>query len=151
MGFSEMRIPFLSADIFFKAKNISTEKNHIKKWNKAAPYWAAFLVFFTLIGLSTTWFDFGDFWKGYVLDIAGPAWNYILFRNRFTAKRDNRWTRFFKPVRTFLIFSIVCIGIETAQYFELYDSTYDPWDFAAYFSLLVPLFLIDFFTSKERD
>jgi len=143
--------PFFYLPINFQSWIISTKKKHIEKWNKAAPYWAVLFVVFTLTGLSTTWIDLGDFWKGYVLDITGPAWNYILFRNRFTAKSNNRWTRFFTPLTTVLIFSLVCIGIESAQYFELYDSTYDPWDFVAYFSLLIPLFLIDFLTSQERD
>jgi len=38
---------------------------------------------------------------------------------------------------------MVCIGIETAQYLELYDSIFDPWDFVAYASLLIPFYLID--------
>jgi hypothetical protein len=126
------------------------QQYNTERWNKAAPYWAACLIICIVTGLSTNWIDFGSFWKGYVLDVTGPAWNYILFRNRFTAKKDNRWTRFFKPVKTFLIFSFVCIGIETAQYLELYDATYDPWDFAAYFSLLIPLFLADLFTTRKN-
>lgn len=111
--------------------------------NKYAPYWAVALVVLGATGLATNWVDLGDFWKGYVLDITGPAWNYILFRGLFTARSDNAWTRFFTPVRTFLIFLFVCIGIETAQYLELYEATYDPWDFLAYISLLCPLFVLD--------
>ena len=113
------------------------------KHNKNAPYWAVALLFLCIIGLSTIWIDFGRFWKGYLLDIAGPAWNYILFRGLFTYKTNNSWTRFFTPNRTLVIFLIVCFGIETLQYFKIYDSTFDPWDFLAYISVLVPLFLID--------
>jgi len=29
------------------------------------------------------------------------------------------------------------------QYFKIYDSTFDTWDFLAYIFVLVPLFLID--------
>ncbi len=75
--------------------------------------------------------------------MTGPAWSYILFRGRFTAKKDNWWTRFFTPIRTVIIFIAVCFGIEAAQYFHLYDATFDPWDFLAYVSLLIPLFLLD--------
>ncbi|MBE0663498.1 MAG: hypothetical protein IH597_13655 [Bacteroidales bacterium] len=113
------------------------------KHNKNAPYWATALLFFGILGLSTIWIDFGRFWKGYLLDIAGPAWNYILFRGLFTYKTNNSWTRFFTPNRTLVIFLIVCFGIETLQYFKIYDSTFDTWDFLAYISVLVPLFLID--------
>jgi hypothetical protein len=93
--------------------------------------------------LSTIWFDFGYFWNSYVLDITGPAWNYILFRGLFTSYSENAWTRLFTPGRTLILFLIVCISIETAQYLELYDSFYDPWDFIAYASLLIPFYVID--------
>jgi hypothetical protein len=111
--------------------------------DRFAPYWAAMLVFLGLTGISTTWFDFGPFWKGYVLDITGPAWNYILFRGLYTAKTVNVWTRFFTPNRTLIIFLVVCFGIETIQYYNIYDATYDTWDFLAYCSILIPIYIID--------
>ncbi len=84
-----------------------------------------------------------------MLDITGPAWNYILFRGLFTNKANNAWTRFFTPKRTVAIFLIVCAGIETLQYFKLYNATFDPWDFLAYGSILIPLFLIDLNLTKQ--
>ncbi len=118
--------------------------------DKSAPYWAIALVVLTSTGLSTIWFDLGVFWKGYVLDIVGPAWNYILFRGLFTAYAENMWTRFFTPNRTLFIFLLVCVGIESAQYFNLYDATYDPWDFLAYISVLIPLYFIDSSKSQKK-
>jgi len=111
--------------------------------DKLAPYWATALVILCATGLATTWVDLGNFWKGYVLDITGPAWNYILFRVLFTSYRDNAWTRFFTPIKTLIIFLLVCAIIEGAQYLNLYEATYDPWDFLAYISILIPLFLFD--------
>ena len=93
--------------------------------------------------MSTIWIDLGAFWKGYVLDMAGPAWNYILFRQLYTSKTDNIWTRFFTPIRTLILFLGFCFGVELSQYWELYPATYDPWDFLAYISLLLPVFAID--------
>ena len=126
---------------------INIERNN--KWNKQAKYWAFGMVIIGMTGLATMWFDLGTFWKGYVLDIAGPGWNYILFRGRFTAKTENAWTRFFIPFRTFLIFIIVAFGIEFAQFFKLYESTFDPWDFLAYITFLLPLFIIDYIQSND--
>lgn len=128
-------------------ENESLKINH----NKNAPYWAFALVLFGSAGLSTIWFNWGDFWEGYGLDITGPAWNYILFRGLFTGKVNNAWTHFFTPLKTVLLFAAVCIGIELMQYFEVYESTFDPWDFAAYFSLLLPLFFIDFTQVKKHQ
>jgi len=116
--------------------------------NKFAPYWAAAIILTCVTGLSTVWFDLGPFWKGYVLDITGPAWNYILFRGLFTSYKENRWTRFFTPQRTVIIFILVCVVIEGMQYFNLYDATYDPLDLLAYVSLLVPMFLVDLYLTK---
>jgi len=111
--------------------------------DRLAPYWAAGLAILCGTGLSTIWIDLGAFWKGYVLDMTGPAWNYILFRGRFTYKADNLWTRIFTPKTTVMLFVLVCVGIEGAQFFQLYDATFDPWDFIAYVSVLVPLFILD--------
>jgi hypothetical protein len=114
-----------------------------KRHNTLAPFWAIALVILGGVGLATIWLDLGDFWKGYVLDMTGPSWNYILFRGLYTSYSENKWTRFFTPNKTIIIFLIVCFGIEGAQYLNLYKSTFDPWDFVAYISILIPLFLLD--------
>jgi hypothetical protein len=133
-----------------RQKNINSVLNAEKSRHDAlAPYWAGSLVVLGCIGVATTWIDLGPFWKGYVLDITGPAWNYILFRGLFTGKTENAWTRFFTPTRTLLIFLFVCIAIETAQYLNLYGAVYDPYDFLAYISLLVPLYIMDVFLTKR--
>ena len=111
--------------------------------DKYAPYWATILIVLLGMGLSTIWLDLGTFWKGYVLDMVGPAWAYILFRGLYMAKFNNIWTRFFTPNRTLLIFLTICFGIETLQYFKIYYSTFDFWDLPAYISILIPVFLID--------
>jgi hypothetical protein len=118
-------------------------KTKENRHNVFAPYWAIALFFLWAIGLASIWIDLGNFWKGYVLDMVGPAWNYILFRGLFTTQADNVWTRFFTPKKTLFIFLFVSFGIEIMQYFNVYNATYDPWDFLAYVSILIPLFLID--------
>lgn len=119
--------------------------------DKFAPYWAVGLVLLGSLGLATSWINFGAFWKGYVLDMVGPAWNYILVRWLFRGYSDNAWTRFFTPSKTFFLMLLVAFGIETMQYFELYESTYDPWDFLAYVSILLPIYILDLIqTSREQ-
>lgn len=124
-------------------------KNAVNNHNRYAPYWAVAMVVLCVTGLSSTWIDGGAFWTGYVLDMTGPAWNYILFRGLFTGKADSQWIRFFTPITTLVIFVIVCFVIETIQYLELYAATFDPWDFPAYLSLLVPIFALDSFLHNE--
>ena len=120
----------------------------VHRHNKNAPFWAITLVICCAVGISTSWLDFGPFWKGYVLDITGPAWNYILVRGLFTKYTDNAWRRFFTPIRTYFIFVLVCFAIENAQFFNLYDATFDSLDFVAYVSLLTPAFLLDLWQSS---
>lgn len=75
---------------------VSSGKSSLsERHDKCAPYWAAALLILCLTGISTIWIDLGIFWKGYVLDMTGPAWNYILFRGLNTEYADNVWTRFF--------------------------------------------------------
>ena len=115
-----------------------------------APYWAAALIIIGGIGVSTIWLRLGDFWNGYVLDMTAPAWNYILFRGLFTLQAENAWTRYFTPIRTVVIFLAVCFGIESLQYFNLYDSTFDPWDLLAYASVLILLFIVDILLNERE-
>lgn len=122
-------------------------ENAVTRHNRNAPFWAGLLIILGVTGLSTNWTDPGPFWTGYVLDMTGPACNYILFRGLFTAWKENRWRKFFTPVRTYLIFVVACFGIEGAQYLALYDATYDPWDLLAYVSLLTPVFILDLIQS----
>ncbi len=119
--------------------------------NKYAPYWAAAMFIFAALGLTTVWWDLGAFWKGYVLDMVGPAWNYILFRGLFTTYQKNKWTNFFTPQKTFLLFIAFSFGVETAQYFKLYDATFDYFDYLAYLSLLSPLFILDLKQNKAGN
>ena len=121
----------------------------IKIHNKNAPYWAIALVALGVLGLLTIWIDLGKYWKGYVLDMAGPAWNYILFRGLYTTKANNVWTRFFTPNKTVVLFLTVCFTIELLQYLQIYESTFDPWDLLAYISILIPVFLIDKYLIKQ--
>jgi len=119
--------------------------------DRQAPYWALTLIILGSCGLATIWLDLGPFWSGYVLDMCGPGWNYILFRGLFTAYDDNVWIRIFTPGRTFTLFVIVSFGIEGAQFLELYDSTFDPWDLLAYVSILLPLYLVDLRTVHQAN
>ena len=129
-------------------KTRSFQKTH----DDYAPYWAMAMALLLGTGLASVQFDLGNFSNGYVMDMVGPAWNYILFRGLFTAQIDNLWTRCFTPKTTLIIFLMVCFGIETAQYFNLYNATFDPWDFLAYISILAPLFMLDsHLSSREKE
>lgn len=118
--------------------------------DRAAPYWAAALIVLCVVGVSTTFIKLGGFWNGYVLDMTGPAWNYILVRRLSHGYTENAWTRFFTPTRTLVLFVAFAYGVELAQYLELYDSTFDPWDFLAYVSLLLPAYLVDALATGRR-
>jgi hypothetical protein len=119
--------------------------------NRYAPFWAIAMIALIVTGLCTIWVNGGNFWKEYVLDMVGPAWTYILIRGLFTAKQDNRFTRLFTPATTLLVLLVAAFGIETLQYFRVYESTFDPWDLVAYTSVIVPLFIMDFLIEVKKN
>lgn len=123
--------------------------NAILRHNKYAPFWAFAMVIFLILGLGTIKLSWGDFWNGYVIDMVGPAWTYILFRGLFTEKANNFWLRFWSPLKTFLLLLVVLIAIEMAQYFNLYNGTFDPFDILAYVSILLPIFVLDSIQNRK--
>lgn len=139
--------PSKSLDFQNNMSKTKAESSH----NNFAPFWAAALLILVLTGLSTIWLDLGGFWKGYVLDMTGPAWNYILVRGLFTFYNDNAWRRFFTPDMTVFVLILICYGIEALQFFEVYDSTFDHWDLIAYLSILLPIYALDKRLSKIDD
>jgi hypothetical protein len=52
-------------------------------------------------------------------------------------------SRFLTPEGALFLIVAVCGVIESAQYFQLYEAHYDPYDFLAYVSLLLPCYAID--------
>ena len=83
------------------------------------------------------------FWSSYVLDIAGPAMGYILLRVQYTSKQSTFLSFKFTPESAALFIFVICFAVETSQYFKLYNAHFDPFDYVAYVSLLLPCFLID--------
>ncbi len=83
--------------------------------------------------------------------MCGPAWTYILFRGLFTTQVKNRWTRFFNPVRIIFIHLATTFYNELLQFLKIYQATYDPMDFVAYITILIPVFLIDFIILRKNQ
>lgn len=78
-----------------------------------------------------------------MLDIAGPAWNYILLRGLYTSKKRADFWRLFTPEVTAGLILGICFAVETAQYCGLYAAHFDPFDFMAYSSGVLVLYIID--------
>lgn len=104
------------------------------------------MVILAVLGLSTgvaRRFGAPTFWSSYMLDIAGPAWNYILFRGLYTSKKRADLWRYFTPETTGGLIIGICFAIEAAQYFGLYAAHFDPYDLLAYSSGVSILYVID--------
>ena len=106
-------------------------------------FWKAALILLGLISLSTGIVKTPGFWTSYMLDIAAPAWIYILLRGIYNPKNTGPIPVKLSPEKVLLLVVAISFLIETAQYLNLYDSTFDPLDFAAYISLLIPVYIID--------
>ena len=106
-------------------------------------YWKVSLVTFGTISLATGIIRVPGFWSSYMLDIMGPAWNYILIRGLFSRTQPAMLSRILIPEAALVLIVAICFLVEVAQYLRLYESTYDPFDFVAYVSLIVPCYIID--------
>ena len=83
------------------------------------------------------------FFGSYMIDIFGPAFVYIYIRGLYSKERRTRFWSFASPeIAAFGILAI-CSLVEMAQFFRLYNKHYDPYDFIAYASLLLPCYGLD--------
>ena len=95
------------------------------------------------IGLLSGLIKKPGFWSSHLLDIVGPAWIYILVRCQYSSKTSKFMSLRFSPEKALLSIFSVCALIETGQYFKIYDAHFYPYDYLAYASLLLPIYLID--------
>ena len=104
--------------------------------------WKIIIVVLGVIGLSTCLIRTPGFWTSYVLDIVGPAWNYVLLRGQYSSSRSFLSLKL-TPETAALLILVICFLIETSQYYELYNAHFDPYDYIAYISALLPCYVID--------
>lgn len=109
----------------------------------ATYFWKISLILLCLIGLSTGLMSSAGFWTSYVLDIAGPAWCYILIRAQYKSTGSTFLSIKFTPEIAAILIVGICAIIETSQYFHLYDAHFDPYDYLAYVSGVIPFYIID--------
>jgi hypothetical protein len=114
-------------------------------------YWKVSLVVLGIIALSSGLARAPGFWSSYVLDMVGPPWGYILLRGVFSRVQPAMLSRRLNPERALLLIVGICGLIEAAQYFHLYEAHYDPYDFLAYVSLILPAYAIDRLTLNRRE
>jgi len=114
-------------------------------------FWKITLILTGSTVLATCLIRIPGFWSSYVLDMAGPAMGYILLRVQYTSKESTFLSFKFTPESAALIIFGICFAIETSQYFKLYEAHFDPFDYVAYISLLVPCFLIDKWLIKNLE
>ncbi len=106
-------------------------------------FWKISLIMFGSFVLATCLIRVPGFWSSYVLDMVGPAMGYILLRVQYTSKESTFLSFKFTPELAVLLIFGICFVIETSQYFKFYEARFDPYDYVAYISLLLPCFLID--------
>jgi len=113
--------------------------------------WKITLIVLGMVALSSGLVRKPGFWSSYVLDMAGPAWIYILLRCQYSSKTSEFMSQKFSPRAAFVLVFGMGVVIETSQYFRFYDATFDPYDYAAYLSLLLPCYLVDVHLQRRRN
>jgi len=105
--------------------------------------WKAIVIILGVISLTSGLLKAPGFWSSYLLDISGPAWGYVLLRAQYKTGDSGFLSVRFSPEGAFLTIAIICLTIETAQYFELYKAYFDPYDYLAYISGIIIVYLLD--------
>jgi hypothetical protein len=106
-------------------------------------FWKLLLIFLGFLVLLSGVLRSPGFWSSYLLDISGPAMVYVLLRARYKTGSPTFLTIRFSPEIALQIVVIICFLIETSQYFRLYPSHFDPFDFLAYISGVAIVYALD--------
>jgi hypothetical protein len=118
---------------------------------KQAKFWKTSVILLGIISLSTGLYKGSGFWSSYVLDIAGPAWGYVLIRAQYRLNSERFMNIRFSPEIAFLVIVGICFIIEAMQFFEIYNSTFDPYDLLSYFSGVLVVYLVDKNFNKRKN
>jgi len=110
---------------------------------KQSYFWKILIVILGIIVLSATFMKSPGFITSYMVDIAGPAWIYILIRVQYSTTHSTFLSIKFSPEFAALLIIGISVIIETSQYYEIYDAHFDPYDYVAYISGTVPIYLLD--------
>lgn len=114
-------------------------------------FWKTSVIILGIISLSTGLYKGSGFWTSYVLDITGPAWGYVLIRAQYRLNSERFMNIRFSPEIAFLVIVGICFIIETMQFFEIYNSTFDPYDLLSYFSGIFVVYVIDKILIKSKN
>jgi hypothetical protein len=114
-------------------------------------FWKGMVIVLGIISLSTGLFSVSKFWSSYVLDLVGPAWGYVLIRVQYRMDSERFMKIRFSPEMALLSIISICFIIEAMQYYNLYYSTFDPYDLLAYFSGTFVVYLIDKILIRKRN
>jgi hypothetical protein len=110
---------------------------------KTTIFWKIAVIVLGLTSLSSGLVKGSEFWSGYVLDICGPAWCYVLIRVQYKNSSSTFLSVKFSPLLALSLITGICFIVEAMQYLEIYQATFDPYDFLAYFSGIFIVFMVD--------
>ena len=111
--------------------------------SKTTLFWKVILIVLGIISLSSGLIRSPGFWSAYLLDIEGPAWGYVLLGARYKAGDSGFLTFRFSPEVALAVTIIICYLIKVAQSLEIYNPHFDPYDFLAYITGILPVYPVD--------
>lgn len=109
-----------------------------------------FLICFAL-SLGALLVEIDGFWNNYLLDIVFPAFWYLTIRGISQSENASSFLQKLSPTVVFGFLVCLLFTMESGQYFGFYWGTYDPIDFLAYLSVLVPCYLIDILGHRDLE
>ena len=119
--------------------------------SRTVAIWKIAFIVLALISCATAFSDRSGFWSSYLFDIVFPAYLYIFFRGLIRLDNFVSRTIGHLSANTALVILVgVTFAMETCQYFGIYKGYFDPLDYLAYLSVLLPCYFFDIYLGKHR-
>ena len=106
-------------------------------------YWKISHLLLSILSGALAFIDIPGFWSSYLFDVVFPVWLYVSLRSLYREKQAGGPIRPLPPEAALLAILAVGCFLETSQYFGLYKGHFDPLDYLAYVSVIVPCYLTD--------
>ena len=114
-------------------------------------FWRLLLWISLLLSCSAALVDVPGFWSGYLLDIFFPAFLYIHLRGLARREPHYPWLNRLSPSMILGLIIGITYLLESLQFWGIYKGRFDPLDYLAYVSVLVPCYVLDTWVTNPNS
>ena len=114
-------------------------------------FWKILLWLLLVLGSSAALVGVPGLWSSYLFDICFPAFLYIHLRGLARGVPAQPWLNSLSPPMTLGLIIGITYLLESLQFLGAYKGYFDPFDYLAYVSVLVPCYVLDTRLTKSNS